>query len=157
MPRKIPLKLQEVQQAHREKTYKKIEAAVSLLKTEGRIITRSRIAETSGLAASTFCKQHVKEFLLKRFGIGAKEILVSSLRSSIVYDENRFNELLRQNDDLAKRLLRTEQRLDNERQRIKEVIACRDALDHEVKVLRGELDIAKRKIRIIYGKKGLDK
>lgn len=149
--RGLPEALRVRQERARQDTYDKIEAAVRELRDENRALTRTSITEVSGLAPSTFSKPHVKVFLLKRWAIGADEAVAPELPSLADLDEKEFGEILKKVDDLRKRLVSTEDRLEKERDMRKKVESKLDNLEHEIKVVRGELDIARRQIRILTG------
>lgn len=137
----------------RKETQDKIEDSAKALRDEGRSITRQNLIKVSGLAPSTFSKNHVKAYLLKRWAIGADEVAATELPSLDQLDEKEFGEILKKVDDLRKRLVSTEDKLEKERDMRKKAEAKLDDRDEEIKILRGELDIALRRVRILSATK----
>lgn len=142
--------LRKNQQKQREETYQKIQKAVEFLLEEGWEITKVNIREESGLAASTFSKDHVKKFLLETYGLGAKRPGVL-LKQDGDIDKEEYNKLLKQNAKLQADLRKAEQARDKERTRRTKAKAGLEELSREAKILRGELDIAIRKLRNLGG------
>ena len=142
--------LRKSQQKQREETYQKIQKAVEFLKEEGREITKVNIREESGLAASTFSKDHVKKFLLETYGLGVKRPGVL-LKQDGDIDNKEYNKLLKLNAKLQADLRKAEQVRDKERTRRTKAEKKHDELSLETKILRGELDIAVRKLRNLGG------
>lgn len=149
----IPEALRLKQEAERQETFGKLETGAQKLKDEGRLITRRNLTTVSGLVPSVFCKKHVKDYLLKRWAIGADEVAVSELSALDQLDEKELGDILKKVDDLRKRLFSTEEKLEKERTMRKKTEAKLGDFEQEVKILRGELDIALRRIRILSGTK----
>lgn len=63
MSKDIPIGLQKKQDATRQVTLKKIQAAIDELRENSEEVTKKRLIEITGLAASTFSKNHVKDLL----------------------------------------------------------------------------------------------
>ncbi|TGU69920.1 hypothetical protein E4633_20220 [Geomonas terrae] len=147
--KEIPEALRLKQERDRQETYDKIETAAGTLRDEGRCITRRNLTLASGVASATFSKKHVKEYLLKRWGIGADEVAASALPSPDQLDEKEFGHILKKVDDLRQRLTSTENKLERESTLRKKAEAKLRDFEEEVKILRGQLDIAMRKVRIL--------
>jgi hypothetical protein len=151
----IPEALKEQQESRRQETYNKLEAAAQDLKEEGYPVTKAGLIKHSGLAASTFSKPHVKAYILKRWGIGVEEQQIVHPPFEDLLDED-YQSIISDLDDLRKRLITAEDKLKQEESKRKNIEHEKADKEHEIKVLRGELDIAKRQIRILGGKSKKD-
>lgn len=151
--KELPKGLLDKQERDKEKTYEKINAAAQRLKEEGRAITRPSLTKESGLSGGLFSKEHVKKFLLKRWGIGADEVPASELTLPEDLNIKDIGELVKTVVDLKGRLQSTEDKLDKESDTRKKIEANLGEAKYENKILRGELDIAMRKLRVVLGKK----
>ena len=63
MSRDIPNELKKQQEKARQATLVLIQKSIGILKEGGEEVTKKRLIETTGLAASTFSKEHVKALL----------------------------------------------------------------------------------------------
>jgi hypothetical protein len=140
----------------RLETYGKIEDAIINIRDERNELSIKNIAKYSKLVPSIFCKPHVKEFLLKTYGIGAKSPIVIARHGDTVPAED-YNKLLKHCETLQKDRLSAEnsaKRQKEARLKAEQTLAERD---QETKVLRGQLDIAMRKGRLASAKDKFDR
>lgn len=92
----------------------------------------------------------MKKFLLETYGLGAKRPVVL-LKQGDDIDKEEYNKLLKRNAKLQADLKKAEQARERERARRTKAKADLEELSRDAKILRGELDIAIRKLRNLGG------
>lgn len=104
--KKIPESLKLKQDNQRNKTIEKVQNAIDLIREEGGIVTKKRLIEITGLAATTFSKQHVKEVL------EINKVCQFSKNKEIKKVDAKDERLIKQNKKLKEELLVLNNKLD---------------------------------------------
>lgn len=73
----LPDGLEKKQELQRQETINKVMRAISDIKSEGRKVTVSALAEFTGLSRSTFAKPHIRDLLVE-YGYALSDNEVSS-------------------------------------------------------------------------------
>jgi len=126
--RKIPDELAEKQARQRKETVKKIQQAIDELKSEGAIITTSKLVERTKLSRSTINKPHVQE-VLKKNQVGRYQ------QRKVIDSDNSIEERLLA---LEKELATIKAKYEGERKKRSTLQAEHDQLKEKYQILFGK-------------------
>lgn len=138
MTRQIPLELKERQDKDRRSSVEKVQKAIDELKDEGFVVTTKLLMERTGLARSTFSKEHIKEVLKENKVCRFTE---TKTISRALNDKERINQLEDENLVLTRKVTQLDKQLTDNMNKVNQLKVELNETKEVNKKLRGQLHI----------------